>query len=153
MEGQMARSHRVAPRLASLTILFCQMASGLGSAAETAQAGGPFDGNWLTTILCPGSAGAKGYTYHFQSQVTGGAFHGQYGTPGRAPSLTIEGRINPDGTARLNANGLTGDPDYAVGHVRQGSPVAYHIAAQFEGSRGTGSRLETRSCNISFVRQ
>jgi hypothetical protein len=153
MEGQMVGSHGVAPRLVSLTILLSQMASGVASAAEMAQPGGPFDGNWVTTILCPSSAGAKGYTYHFLSQVTGGVLHGQYGTPGRTPSLTVEGRINPDGTARLNASGLTGDPDYAVGHVRQGSPVAYHIAARFEGSRGTGSRLETRSCNVSFVRQ
>lgn len=62
-------------------------------------------------------------------------------------------RVKPDGTAKINAHGLTGDSDYAVGHVAKGTLYAYHVEARFEDSRGTGRRVELRPCDYSFVKQ
>ena len=50
------------------------------------------------------------------------------------------------GTALLEANGLTDNPDYALQHVPRKTPYAYRIAARFEGTRGSGSRIENRDC-------
>lgn len=124
-----------------------------GSEIALAQAAGPFDGNWATSIVCPTYGDARGYTFRFISQVVNGQLQGQYGTPGRPSSLTLSGVVQPNGAATLQASGMTGDPDYTPGHSAQGSSIFYHISARFEPTRGTGARQETRPCEISFVRQ
>ena len=52
----------------------------------------------------------------------------------------------------LEAEGLTGAPDYAVGRVRKLTPYHYSVAAQFSGARGTGTRTETRPCTLDFMK-
>jgi hypothetical protein len=125
------------------------------AAADTgvAQAGGRFDGNWLTTIACSAYGAAKGYTWQFYSQVRNGQLQGQYGTPGRPASVTVTGQVQDSGLAMLSAQGHSGDPDYTVNHQAQGLPFSYHISAQFEGARGSGKRQEIRPCDVTFVRQ
>lgn len=44
-------------------------------------------------------------------------------------------------------------PRLSVKSVRKGTPYAYQVAAQFEGSRGSGRRLQLRACALTFVRQ
>jgi class 3 adenylate cyclase len=134
------------------------LAGGLGGGAWSlfsAQPGAArFDGIWGVTIVCPaGADGVSGYTMQFDAQVKDGEFHGQYGAEGAAGSLAVSGTLQPDGTALLNANGLTGDPARTIGRLQRGSPYAFHATARFEASRGTGRRVELRPCDLTFVKQ
>jgi class 3 adenylate cyclase len=112
-----------------------------------------FDGTWGVTVVCANSGGAAGYTFQFVAQVKDGVLHGQYGTEGAPSSLALDGTLQPDGTGLLNVKGLTGDPATAVGRLPRGSAYAYHATARFEGSRGTGRRVELRPCDLTFDRQ
>ncbi|HTG01369.1 MAG TPA: FlgO family outer membrane protein [Nitrospirota bacterium] len=115
---------------------------------------GRFDGTWSVTIVCPQHTdGAMGYTLEFFAVVKEGNLSGQYGTKGEAPSLTLEGKINGDGSTVLTANGLTGDMKYNIGRARKSTPYSYHVSANFRDSRGTGKRIENRICNLVFVKQ
>jgi hypothetical protein len=115
---------------------------------------GRFDGTWEVTLICPTHTdGALGYTYRFFAQVKDGFLRGQHGTEGRPGWLTLDGGIQPDGSAQIEARGLTGDPNYSVDRVPKTTPYRYHATARFDGSRGAGSRVETRICNLSFVKQ
>jgi class 3 adenylate cyclase len=115
---------------------------------------GRFDGTWNVTIDCPKySDGALGYVYELVAQVRDGYLRGEQGTEGSPGSLKLQGEIQPDGSARLDAKGLTGDPKYNVKGVSSGVPYAYQVAARFEGSRGTGRRLQLRACDLTFTRQ
>jgi class 3 adenylate cyclase len=112
-----------------------------------------FDGSWTTTLSCPPAAGALGYSNQFTAQVKDGHYYGSYGTPGQPSSLTLDGKIQPDGTADIYAKGFVGSSAFAVGNVSKGTPYGYHITGRFEGSKGTGNRVEGRPCNFDFVRQ
>ncbi len=113
-----------------------------------------FDGVWNVTILCAATPdGALGYKLEFPAQVKDGVFRGEQGIEGHSGWLRLEGPIQADGSARLDAHGLTGDPKYNIKGAAKGSPVGYHVAAQFERSSGTGKRLELRSCDLQFARR
>ena len=123
------------------------MAKSAGSAAR-------FDGAWNVTIVCaPTADGALGYTLQFVAQVKDGFLRGDQGIEGSSGWLRLEGPIQPDGSARLDARGLTSDPKYNIKGAPKGSPLGYHVAARFEGTRGTGNRLELRACDLRFARQ
>ncbi|MGC9983502.1 MAG: hypothetical protein ABSF35_07695 [Polyangia bacterium] len=113
---------------------------------------GRFDGAWDVVVACPPQQGALGYSFEFVCYVKEGVLHGQYGTEGVAPCLTLDGRINPDGEAIIRANGLTGDPRYTINNNKKGGPYSYNIDASFSGSRGTGKRIGYRVCNVTFVK-
>lgn len=149
MFGRFSRFRFSTAPTAAALVMFAVPASSEIRLAQDAT----FDGNWLTTIACSNFAEAKGYTWQFYSQVRHGTLQGQYGTPGRPSSVTLTGQIQSNGAAMLVARGLSGDPDYTVGHVAQASPFFYHIAAQFQGAHGSGKRQETRPCDVTFVRQ
>ena len=120
------------------------------AAPETAA----FDGTWTVILVCPRAAdGAFGYTLQFDAGVKAGVLHGQLGSPGKPGSLALDGTIEPDGTSKLAAKGLTGDPDYTTGRVREATPYAYDVSAHFKGSNGTGTRIGGRYCNFSFQRR
>ena len=112
-----------------------------------------FDGNWLATISCPDSGPAKGYMVQLAAQVKDGNFHGRHGIDGKPDSLALDGSIQIDGSVELYAQGLTGDPRFTAGKVAQGSPIAYHIQAKFEGSSGSGSRTEQRQCTFTAFKR
>jgi hypothetical protein len=112
-----------------------------------------FDGNWQATISCSAAADAKGYTQQISAQVKDGNFHGQHGTEGKPDSMILDGKIQLDGSAELYAQGLVGKSVYAVGNVAAGSVFAYHIRAKFDGSSGTGSRVELRTCNFTALKR
>ncbi|MEI7637764.1 MAG: FlgO family outer membrane protein [Syntrophus sp. (in: bacteria)] len=114
---------------------------------------GRFDGTWDVIIACSPHEGALGYTYQLTSSVKDGVFHGQHGTDGIGPCLTLNGKINPDGSAVIMANGLTGNPKYSINNVSRSKPYSYHIDAIFTDSRGTGKRIQTRSCNLTFLKR
>jgi TolB-like protein len=113
-----------------------------------------FDGDWNTNIACAPLRGGQSYHIHLKARVKEGVFHGQHGTDGIGPFLTLDGKINPDGSAYISAKGLTGDPKYTIGgKFPKNSRYTYHIDANFSDFRGTGDRIEARVCNVIFVKQ
>ena len=97
--------------------------------------------------------GARGYNYQFVAEVKDGLLRAQHRVPDSAGSLSIEGKIAPDGAAELHARGRTGNPDYAVNRLAEGTPISYRIRAKFEGSQGQGERLDTRPCSFQFSKR
>lgn len=113
-----------------------------------------FDGTWEVTLACPQHTdGALGFSYQFFAHVKNGVLHGQRGTEGDAASLTLDGKIDPDGSAMINAKGFTGDPKFSVNRAQKSSPYSYHISASFNGSRGIGKRIEGRMCDLTFMKR
>ncbi len=136
-------------RILSLALLVTLLSS--LSFANDAQ---KFDGNWLTTVSCANYRDALGFSYQFASTVKDGVFHGVHGTEGEPGSLVIDGAIPPDGHASLYAKGRTGSPQYVPGHdTPKGTEFGYNIDAHFDGSTGTGTRVEGRPCTLKFAKQ
>jgi len=111
-----------------------------------------FDGIWSVTIQCPPYSTASGYTLRFPVEVKEGVLSGQYGTEGQPSSVTLKGKIQPDGRAIVDARGMTGDPNLTVGRMTRGSVYSYRVDARFDDARGTGERAETRPCTLTFVK-
>src|SRR5438067_9841002 len=80
-----------------------------------------FDGTWDVTVSCAdtrdGGQLVKGYTFRVLAEVKDGRLRGEHGTEGSPGWLRLDGIVKADGSADINAKGLTGDPDYTVGHV------------------------------------
>ena len=115
---------------------------------------GRFDGTWNVTVACPKHTdGALGYTLRFVAQVKDGFLRADHGTAGTTGWLRLEGAIQPDGNATLEAKTITGDPKYNVGNLRQGVVVNYTVVSRFDDSRGTGRRMQHRECAVTFVKQ
>lgn len=116
-----------------------------------------FDGTWTVTIVCHehSDAGvrAEGYTYHYPVTVKEGALHGQRLSEGQPGWMVLDGKIHEDGSAELHARGLTNIPVYALHHVKQATPYAYDVTAEFHGARGSGKRIGGRDCELTFLKQ
>jgi hypothetical protein len=126
------------------------LAGALASAAEPED---QFDGVWDTILACENSHGALGYSFEFPSTVKHGVLHAEKGTKGEPGWLTIDGKILPDGSASLYANGLVGAAPYAVGQRPAGTQYGYHIDAHFAGASGDGHRVEGRPCKVNFTKK
>lgn len=114
----------------------------------------PFDGRWQTTVSCDNERDALGYSYRFMSEVKDGHLHGRHGVEGEPGSLVIDGRIAPDGIARLYAQGRTGSKEFVPGRdTPRGTGYGYHIDARFEDSRAKGRRVEGRPCSVEFEKE
>jgi hypothetical protein len=130
--------------------LVLTLLSGAALAADTRR----FDGEWQTTVSCEASRDALGYSFRFVSTVKDGVLHGLHGTAGEAGSLEIDGKIGEDGVSKLYANGRTGSREYVPGRdTPRGTEYGYNIDAKFEGSTGTGTRIEGRPCTLQFKKQ
>jgi hypothetical protein len=117
------------------------------AAAETPR----FDGSWQTTISCAAARGALGYSFRFVSTVKDGVFHGVHGTIGQPSSLQLDGKIGADGAATLYAAGRTGSKEFVPGtDTPRGTEYNYTIDAHFQGTTGTGTRIEGRPCALRF---
>jgi len=113
-----------------------------------------FDGKWLTTVSCEAAGKALGYSYRFVSEVQKGKFRGLYGSEGKPSSLLVEGTVSADGTGKLYATGRTGSKEYTPGRdTPRGTAYSYSIEAHFEGTKGTGARVEGRRCSLQFEKQ
>lgn len=114
----------------------------------------PYDGSWGITLVCEDvqdkGALVKGYTNRFLVDVRQGHLTGQRGQVGRPDSLTLDGSIQADGTADIQANGFTGNPEYSVGHVRPSVPFSYHMRGTFTPRSGKATRMELRPCEATF---
>ena len=114
-----------------------------------------YDGNWNVAVICAPTpdGGAQGYNYQFIAQVKDGFLRGDRLIEGDPGWLRIQGPIQADGNATLDARGITDDPKYTIGGGRKGMPFKYTVAAKFDGSRGSGRRLELRTCDLQFAKQ
>jgi hypothetical protein len=114
-----------------------------------------FDGTWNVNVECPKHPdGAFGYVIGLVAEVKDGYLRGEKAAEGAAGEIRIEGLIQPDGTAKFEVKGSTGDePKVLLKGVRTRTPYGYDVAARFEGSRGTGRRLQHRACVLTFTRQ
>jgi multidrug efflux pump subunit AcrA (membrane-fusion protein) len=114
-----------------------------------------FDGTWNVNVECSKHPdGAAGYVIGLVAEVKDGVLRGEKAVEGAAGEIRIQGIIQPDGTAKLEVKGTTGDdPKFLLKGSRTRTPYGYDVAAQFDASRGTGRRLQHRACALTFVRQ
>jgi hypothetical protein len=97
-------------------LLLCVSGMAFGQDPKPATtANGIFDGTWATTLVVPDHTGlngatALGFTFYFTAQVKNGILNGEYGSKAKPPWLSIDGKIDPDGSALLIANGITRKP-------------------------------------------
>jgi hypothetical protein len=132
-----------APAFAALLIL--------SAAWFSAAHAGSFDGTWSVLQACEATQeGARGYTWRYDATVTDGHLVGHYRNKGQSPSLTLEGQINPDGTATLAAEGISASSDYNIKFAPPQTPISFRVAAKFGATTGTGDRLGVRSCKFTF---
>jgi hypothetical protein len=116
---------------------------------------GRFDGIWSTTMNCPKTALALGFTFEFVSQVNGASLHGQNGIEGQPASLQLDGKIEPDGSATIDAKGYSGTPAYNHGTSPPGTPYVFKMAARFDDSRGSAAVVlpAGRPCDFTFAKK
>jgi len=123
--------------------------SGAAAADDTDR----FDGVWNTTVTCSNTAGALGYSYQFTSTVKDGVLHGERGTEGRAGWLRLDGTIQPDGRATIHAKGLVGKQKHALDQQARGTPYAYEMVGKFTEKEGSGKRVKSRPCEVTFTKK
>jgi uncharacterized caspase-like protein len=111
-----------------------------------------FDGLWNVTVECPPHNAAAGYVMQLQAEVKNGLLQGQAGVVGQPSSLVLSGKIEPDGSGLISAQGRVGDPKHTANRLSAGTPYAYKARAQFESSRGVANRIEVRPCTLTFAK-
>jgi hypothetical protein len=111
-----------------------------------------FDGTWNVTIECEPYNAAAGYRLQFPARVKDGVIDAQNGVVGEPSSLTMTGKISADGNGSVAVRGLTGNPNATLNREARGSSYGYRANLRFEGSRGSGNRVEARPCSLTFVR-
>lgn len=122
----------------------------LGGSVPAVAAGARFDGQWSVAMTCPNSGSSTTYSWNFNVSIQGSVLHGQHGSPGQPNYMTLDGKLQDDGSAVLTARGLTGNPNYTAGRVAEMTPFVYHVDAMFGATSGQGKRIETRPCNFTF---
>jgi len=131
----------------------------LTMAAGGQSAAGPFDGVWNTTMTCEAKGSALGYTWSFTSTIANNNLHGERGDAGQPGYLSLDGKINRDGSAKLTASGVVASTQYAHGPlVKTGEPYSYEVKSHFtatdgEGDRSTGLGIYGRPCHYAFSKQ
>ncbi len=112
-----------------------------------------FDGDWSVLQVCEGTQeGARGFTWRYGARVKDGRFLGQYREKGQSPSMSLEGRINADGTASLSARGISGSADFNQKFAATATPISFEVLAKFTGTSGTGDRVGSRVCRFTFAK-
>jgi hypothetical protein len=121
-------------------------------------AGGPFDGTWTTNMSCDASSRMPAYTWTFVSTITDSDFHGQHGEEGGPGYMVMDGKIGPDGSAKLHAKGTVQAGKAGFVTQLKGNKYDYYVEAKFTGTTGTGKRDEGagllgRPCSFQFTKQ
>jgi|EndMetStandDraft_4_1072995.scaffolds.fasta_scaffold154432_2 hypothetical protein len=110
----------------------------------------PFDGAWSVVQVCDSTEDAsRRYTWRYDATIERGHLIGQYRSKGQRPSLTLQGTIEPDGSATLTAEGLSANPDYNVWSSASQGRISMRVTAEFEATAGTG-RAGVRGCRFTF---
>src|SRR3981081_347931 len=101
------------------------IASGLVLPPFASSHAASFDGTWSVLQVCDSTQeGARGYTWRYDATVKDGHLLGHYRNKGQSPSLTLEGQINPDGTATLVAEGISADSDHNIQFPPPPTPIS-----------------------------
>jgi hypothetical protein len=121
-------------------------------------AGGKYDGNWITHLACEAHGQTPAYKWDFPSTIKDGMFTGQHGEKDGPGYLLIEGKINPDGTSKLEAKGTVSQNNAHGVFAMKGNSYSYKIKAQFSDAKGSGTRDEGagilgRNCTFDFTKQ
>src|SRR5262245_25539021 len=96
------------------------------------------------------SNGISGFTLGFAAQVKNGVIHGDIGFEGKPGWRTLDGKIEPNGSALLKDRGLHADPNPY--NIKPGTPYSNDVVAQLDATRGTGKRVAGRQCDYTFTR-
>ena len=67
--------------------------------------------------------------------------------------MSFEGPIASDGSMTLTVTGFTGQPEYNLRRVVQGSQVNFHVVGRFVADHGEGHRVELRRCTLNVSRR
>jgi len=111
-----------------------------------------FDGAWAVTVDCPASPdGDVAFFYAFKAQVAGDVIRGEHGTANQPGWLRIDGVIQANGKANLQAAGVTGSARYGADPTKS-APYRHPVSAQFTAQHGAGSWTAGRVCNLTFDR-
>jgi hypothetical protein len=121
-------------------------------------AGGKYDGNWITHLACEAHGQTPAYKWDFPSTIKDGMFTGQHGEKDGPGYLLIEGKINDDGTSKLEAKGTVSQNNAHGVFAMKGNNYSYKIKAQFSDTKGSGTRDEGagilgRNCTFDFTKQ
>jgi hypothetical protein len=121
-------------------------------------AGGKYDGNWITHLACEAHGQTPAYKWDFPSTIKDGNFSGQHGEKDGPGYLVIEGKINGDGTSKLEAKGTVSQNNAHGVFAMKGNSYSYKIKAQFSDAKGSGTRDEGagilgRNCTFDFTKQ
>jgi hypothetical protein len=121
-------------------------------------AGGRYDGTYITHLACVAHGETPAYKWEFPSEVRDNNFHGQHGEEGGPGYLVIEGKINDDGGAKLEAKGTVTHNNAHGVFAMKGNNYSYNIKAQFDDTKGTGTRdagagILGRDCTFEFDKQ
>jgi hypothetical protein len=121
-------------------------------------AGGKYDGNWITHLACEAHGQTPAYKWDFPSTIKDGMFSGQHGEKDGPGYLVIEGKINADGTSKLEAKGTVSQNNAHGVFAMKGNNYSYKIKAQFSDTKGSGTRDEGagilgRNCTFDFTEQ
>ena len=150
-ENRRSRGFPLWPAIAAVVLL---IAAGVGLWSYSYYQRIIFDGRWGVILVCPKAPdGALPFTNEFTADVKEAMLHGEYGLAGQPNWMSLDGRIQPDGAANLEARGLTGDSSYAINHTARGVPFEHDVTAHFDASRGTGNWVTIRTCDFTFTRQ
>jgi hypothetical protein len=109
-----------------------------------------FDGTWSVVQVCESAEdGGRKNTWRYDATIKHGHLIGQYRLKGQRPSLTLEGKIDLDGSATLTAEGLSANPDYNVWSATSQGRISLRVTAKFEATLGTG-RAGVHGCRFTF---
>ena len=107
-----------------------------------------FDGAWSVLQICDlPEEGRQRYTWRYDATVKHGHLVGQYRLKGQRPSLTLEGKVEADGSAILIAKGLAASSDNDVAFPSPQGRISFRVTAKFEGSQGSG-RVGVRGLQV-----
>ena len=123
-----------------------------------------FDGSWNVTVDTkayknPDGSTAQPWVIHFPATVKNGVFHGEWGTRGKPSFYELNGQIDPDGTASLRVDEITGLQKFNFSTTNKAPPgrgtgYSYQVAAHFDSQRGTGRSTSNQRTRIfSFVKK
>jgi hypothetical protein len=129
------------------------IASGLVLLPFASSHASSFDGAWSVLQVCDSpEEGGRRYTWRYDATVKHGHLVGQYRLEGQRPSLTLEGKVEADGSATLIAKGLSASSDNDVASSSPQGRISFRVTAKFEGTLGTG-RVGVRGCKFTFTKQ
>jgi hypothetical protein len=121
---------------------------------DPAKDGRRFDGIWLANLVCePTNSGLPGWRTEFTGRVTDGIFRAEIGRVGKPGSQTFDGTIEPDGTADILQKGWSGDSRRDPFQRPAGTEFNNKYLTKFDGRRGSGTRSDRPSCNVSFTKR